>query len=98
MATHPVTFFIRIDLPKAFQPQGDICLDNDKTKERLRTKIEEAECLEDRKEVYLVISRHPLAASKKWIMGIEKIVLAWNFSADNHRILHLSKELKVVAI
>jgi hypothetical protein len=42
MATHPIPFFIRINLPKAFQHQGDICLNNGKTSERLVTKMEEA--------------------------------------------------------
>jgi hypothetical protein len=43
MATDPVTFFIRIDLPKAFKPQENICLINDKTRERLMTKMEEVD-------------------------------------------------------
>jgi hypothetical protein len=36
MATDPVTFIIRIRLPKAFQHE-DICLDNSQTKEGLLT-------------------------------------------------------------
>jgi hypothetical protein len=42
MATDPVTFIIRIRVPKPFQPQEDISLENDKTKERLLTKMEKA--------------------------------------------------------
>jgi hypothetical protein len=33
MATDSITFFICIDLPKAFQPLEDICLENSRTKE-----------------------------------------------------------------
>jgi hypothetical protein len=65
MATDPVTFLIRIVLPKAFQLQEDICLDNGRTKERLKTEMEKADPNWDKA---LLISRHPLASKKKWIV------------------------------
>jgi hypothetical protein len=84
MATDPVTFLIQIILPKAFQPQEAICLDNDKTKERLLTKMEEASNME---KWLLHISRYPLASPKKWIVGNEIY----------QKKIFLTKELKVVA-
>jgi hypothetical protein len=97
MATNPVSFFIRIDLPKAFQQLEDICLDNGKTKERLLTKMDEVEVQDDDWEVVvLLISRYPLASTKKWIEENEKEVLDWEFSTD--KTIHLSDELKVVPI
>jgi hypothetical protein len=96
MATDPVSFFIRIDLPKAFQPLEDICLNNGKTKERLLTKMEEAK-LKEEEDVVLFISRYPLGSTKKWIEENEKEVLAWDFTNDD-RIIYLSIELKVVVI
>jgi hypothetical protein len=66
MATDPATFLIRIDLPKAFQPQENICLINDKTRERLMTKMEETD-LKEWETFVLLISRHPLASTKIWM-------------------------------
>jgi hypothetical protein len=91
MATDPATFFIQITLPKAFQPQEDICLDNGKTKERLLTKMEE-----EKWKVVLLISRYPLASTKKWIVENEKEVLNWKVGAD--KTIYFSDELRVVAI
>jgi hypothetical protein len=85
MATDPVTFLIRIDLPKAFQPQEDICLDNGKTKERLEIIMEE-----EKWDVVLLISRCPLGSTKKWIEENEKEVLAWDFGAGNSRKIYLT--------
>jgi hypothetical protein len=85
MATDPVAFFIKIALPKAFQPLEAICLDNDKTKERFQTKMENANPKWDR----LQISRHPLASKKKWI------VLGKEYY---QKTIYLTKELKVVEI
>jgi hypothetical protein len=84
MATDPVAFFIKIALPKAFQPLEAICLDNDKTKERFQTKMENANPKWDR----LQISRHPLASTNKWIAGKEY----------DEKTIYLCKELEVVAI
>jgi hypothetical protein len=98
VATDPITFFIRILLPKAFQHQEDFSLDNDKTKERLVTIMGEADPKLKKWEVVLLISRYPLASTKKWIEENEKEVLNWTFSAQNTRRIYLSKELKVVAI
>jgi hypothetical protein len=82
MATDPVTFYIRIFLPKTFQPPEGICLENDKTKERLLTKMEET----DPNFKVLQILRYPFASTKKWIVGIEGMTI------------YLKNELKVVAI
>jgi hypothetical protein len=91
-ATDSVSYFIRIILPKSFQPQEDICLDNYKTKERLQTKMEE-----EKWKVGLLISRYPLTSTKKWIEENKK-VLAWNFNVLNEKTIYLSEELKVVRI
>jgi hypothetical protein len=88
MATHPVSFLIRIILPKAFQPREDICLDNGKTKERLLTKMEKVDPSFEKNKVRLQISRHPLASMNKWIVGKEYY----------EKIIILSKELKFVPI
>jgi hypothetical protein len=85
MATDPVTFLIQIILPKAFQPQEAICLDNGKTKERLLIEIEEATNME---KWLLQVSRFPLASPKKWNVGNEIY----------QRKMYLTKELKFVAI
>jgi hypothetical protein len=83
MATNPVTFFIRINLSEHFQLQEDICLDNDKTNERLliKTKVVNVPDFDDDnlKEVVLLISRSPLASTKKWILANEKEILNWDF-------------------
>jgi hypothetical protein len=88
MATHPVSFLIRIILPKAFQPREDICLDNGKTKERLLTKMEKVDPSLENDKVRLQISRHPLTSTNKWIVGKEY----------HEKIIFLSKELKFVPI
>jgi hypothetical protein len=82
--TDPVTFVIRIFLRKTFQPPDGICMDNDKTKERLLTKMEEV----DPNFTVLQILRYPLAlaSTKKWIVGVYGKTIC------------LTKELKVVAI
>jgi hypothetical protein len=96
MSTDPATFFIRIDVPKAYQLQEDICMDNGNTKERLLTKMEESEMWIECEIVHLLISRYPLASTKIWIVENEKEVLIWDLSAT--RRIYLSKELKVVPI
>jgi hypothetical protein len=85
MATDPATFFIRIRLPKDFQLPENICLDNDKTNERLLTKTEVIPVPECKalKKVVLLISRYPLASTKKWIVANEKDVYNWNFYCTN---------------
>jgi hypothetical protein len=103
MATDPVTFFLRINLPKAFQPLEAICLDNGKTKERLLAKMEKAKTWERREEDHcdwesvLLISRYPLASTKQWIVENEKEVLNWYF-ANTDRAIFLIEGMKVVAI
>jgi hypothetical protein len=99
MATDPVTFFIRINLPEDFQLQQAISLDNEKTKERLLTKTEVVNVprIKQLKEVVLLISRYPIASTKKWIVANEKDALNWDFKT-NDRIISLSLELKVVGI
>jgi hypothetical protein len=99
MATDPVSFFIRIRLPKALQPLEDICLDNGKTKERLLTKMEEVEVQEEEwEEVVLLISRCPLGSTKKWIEENEKEVLDFYFCDYHEKTIYLSQGLKVVPI
>jgi hypothetical protein len=101
MATDLATFFIRIDLSKAFQHQEDICLDNHKTKERLEIKMQESREQDyEEFEVVLLISRYPLTSTKKWIVANEKEVLDFDFSLgnDNYRTIDLSEGLKVVPI
>jgi hypothetical protein len=101
MAINPVSFFIRILLPKAFQQLEDICLDNEKTKERVLTKMEEATMQEKKWQgVMLLISRYPLASTKKWIVANEKEVLNLDFFEGyaHRRIIYLSDELNVVQI
>jgi hypothetical protein len=71
MATDPVTFFIRIDLPKTFQPQEAICLDNGKTNERLVTEMEKANPNGDK--CVLLISRYPLASKKNLIVNRKEV-------------------------
>jgi hypothetical protein len=100
MATHPATFFIRIDLAESFQPHKDICLDNDKTEEKLLTKTEVIDLPDwddDLKEVLLLISRYPRASTKKWIMANEKEVFNWDYG-NNDRTISLSEGLEVVPI
>jgi hypothetical protein len=98
MATHPIPFFIciRISCPEAFHSQVDICLKNDKTNERFMTKLAkttpEPDYLE---EDVLLISRHPIAATKQWIDEMEKEVLDWNFSKVQKRTISLDDELTV---
>jgi hypothetical protein len=90
MATDPATFLIRIDLPKAFQPQENICLINDKTREKLMTKMEEAD-LKKWETFVLLISRHPLASNKNkniWSVGKEY----------SGKWINLSNDLKFVPI
>jgi hypothetical protein len=95
MATEPLSYFIRIRLPKAFQPLEDICLDNEKTKERLVIeKVQEEEC----EEVVLLISCYPLASTKKWIEENEKEVLNLINYARSGKTIYLSDELKFVPI
>jgi hypothetical protein len=88
MATNPVTFFIRIVLPKGFEPPEEICLENDNTKERFRTEIEIADPNLITDSLVLLISRYPLASTRKWIVGKEIY----------EKRIYLSEELKVVAI
>jgi hypothetical protein len=85
MATYPVTFSIQINLPKAFKPLEDICLDNDKTKERFLTKMKD-----EIWELVLHISRYPEASIKKRHVENEKEVLAWIGS------IYLTEELQIV--
>jgi type II secretory pathway component PulF len=88
MATEPVNFLIRIVLPKAFQLQEAICLDNGKTNERFQTEMEEADPdLEEWEEVVLQVSRYP-HAEKNLIVGKE----------IGEKTIILSDELKIVAI
>jgi hypothetical protein len=91
MATDSITFFIRIRLPKAFQfqPQENFCLDNGKTKDRLLTKMEEADPKWE--ELILLISRYPLESTKKWIVENEKEVMNWEFSTQNCKRIYLSR-------
>jgi hypothetical protein len=88
MATNPVTFLIRIILPKAFQHIDieDICLDNGNTKERFQTKMDKSNPKLEMKNLRLHISRYPLASEEKWIMGKEIC----------QKRIYLNKELKVV--
>jgi hypothetical protein len=88
MAADPVTFFIRINLRKSFQPQEDICLDNGKTKERLATKMKDVKMvspnLGEWQELVLLISRYPLASIKKWIVENEKKVFTLDFNENKN--------------
>jgi hypothetical protein len=89
MATDPASFFIQINLPKAFQPQDGICLENGKTKERLLTEMEEAGPeLQKLGKIPMMITRYPLASTKKLIVS-EEIY---------EKKIYLTKELEVVAI
>jgi hypothetical protein len=89
MATDPATFLIRIILPKAFQSLEAICLDNDKTKERFQTKMEEAQENWEKDKLMLQISRYPLASTKKLIV----------FSKEYYeKTIDLTKELQIVPI
>jgi hypothetical protein len=89
MASNPVTFFIRIILPKACQPPEGISLDNDKTKERLRSKMGKGHPnLEKCEKILLCISRIPLA-STKILIGSKDLY---------QKRIYLTKELTVVAI
>jgi hypothetical protein len=86
MATNPATYFIRIYLPKLLQPLEVICLDNDKTKERLLTEMIEVNPNGD----VLEISRYPFASNKENLIVTKEEVF--------QKRIYLSKELKVVAI
>jgi hypothetical protein len=97
MATDPVTFFIRITLPEDFQLQKDICLDNDKTEEKLQTKKEVVNVPNWGEEDLLLISRYPRASTKKWIVANEGEVFNWEY-ANNARSIYLPEEMEVVAI
>jgi hypothetical protein len=72
-------------------------LDNGQTKERLLTKMEKAD-LEKWEGFVLLISRYPLASTKKWIAENEKEALTWHFRVYNEKRIYLSEELKVVPI
>jgi hypothetical protein len=88
MATDSISFLIRIVLPEAFQPLEAICLDNGKSKDRLLTKMEKTDPKLEKDKIILHISRHPLAATKKWIVGKQYF----------EKRISLCKELKIVAI
>jgi hypothetical protein len=82
-------------LPKAFQLQEGICLDNDKTKERLLIKMKEV----DKKEwEVLLIARYPVESTNEWIDENENEVFDWNWEKEftSDKTIYLSKELKVV--
>jgi hypothetical protein len=101
MATNPVSFCIRIILPKGFQPEKDhIFILRNHENERLMTQMEEVTIPipdeDDWEEVVLMILRYPLASTKKWIVENEKEVRNWEFGAD--KTIYLCSELKVVAI
>jgi hypothetical protein len=102
MATNPVTFFIRINLPKAsFQPEEEhIFILRNHENEILMTKMEEANTpdWEEWEEVALLISRYPLGSTKKWIEENEKEALNWDFRADNNRTISLTDVLKIGGI
>jgi hypothetical protein len=86
MATDPINFSIQIILPKAFQLQEGICLDNGKTKERFQTQLKNNPSWD---KLVLLISRYLLASNmKKWI-AVKEIY---------EKKIYLTKELKVVAI
>jgi hypothetical protein len=105
-ATHPIPFFIciRIDCPEDFQSQVDICLKNGQTNELFMTKLgkaapdphvfydEDEGCKE---EDVLLISRHPIAATKQWIDEMEKDVLDWNIYKMQKRTIYLKGSLEV---
>jgi hypothetical protein len=85
MSTDPVSFFIRIRLPKAFQLLEAICLDNNNTKERFQTEMVKVDPKWDR----LQISRHPLASKKKWIVEGKEYY---------EKTIYLTNDLKVVGM
>jgi hypothetical protein len=89
MASVPVTFFIQIVLPKAFQPPEAICFDNGKTKERFQAEMQEAgPKLQKEGKIPFLIKRLPLASKNKIVFGKEY----------DEKTIYLSKELKVVPI
>jgi hypothetical protein len=92
MATDPVTFFVRIDLPQHFQLAEGTCLDNDKTEERLLTKTEVVNVAvwEDKLNV-LLISRYPRTSTKKWIVANEKEVFNWDTRNSEDRNIRLNE-------
>jgi hypothetical protein len=103
MATHPIPFFICIRIscpPKTLQSQVDICLENGKTNERFMTKLGKAApdpdfYHKDEEEDVLLISRHPIAATKQWIDEMEKEVLDWNIYKMQKRTIYLKFNLEV---
>jgi hypothetical protein len=105
MATYPTAFFIRIGLPKAsFHPEEEhiFILRNDETNEKLATTMEEARPLGlpdeyEWEEVVLLVSRHPLESTKKWIEENKKEVLDWDF-AEMNSMIALHEELKTVNV
>jgi hypothetical protein len=90
MATNPVTFFIQINFPKAFQPPEAICLDNEKTKERFQCEIGEAgPKWQKAGKIPFQISRYPIASTGKWIV----------FGKEYYeKTIYLTNELKVAPI
>jgi hypothetical protein len=89
MATDPISFFIRVILPKSFQPREDISLENDKTEERFQTKVEKSDLKFIKDKLMLQISRYPLASTKNWIvLGTEYY----------EKTIYLTDELKFVPI
>jgi hypothetical protein len=104
-ATHPITFFIRISLPKAsFQPEEEhiFTLRNDETNENLVTNMEEMRPFDQDgdkwEQVVLLVSRYPLSSTKKWIEENKKEVLDYDFSQVNRTIALDNEELKTVKI
>jgi hypothetical protein len=81
MSNHPVSFFIRHDVPNNFQCGNiSISMHNGQTNERLVIKkaaeyhlgIKGLDCK------VVLISRYPLGATKEWIEANEEEALAWN--------------------
>jgi hypothetical protein len=86
-AIRAVSFFIRIAVPKSFQQEISLNLNNNKTNEKLVVKAEAGLAGLRRYEQRLLISRHPSTAAKHKLEEDEKGIFEWDhFAEANKRI------------
>jgi hypothetical protein len=96
LATRPVSFFVRLQVPRAF-PVHDITLTNGQTKEKLVVKNAEARIMETARSrhgiFFVLISRYPTGAEKEWIEENEEEALNW-FDKKYYHVIIVPKEMQ----
>jgi hypothetical protein len=85
-ATQPSSFVIRIVVDRG-DHREDICMQNDKTKEKLVIKRAHSNGIKiDNEDRLLLISRHPLDATDEWVRQNEARALHWDFGSQMRQI------------